>query len=66
MLVKRVKSGWVCYIYFRVCTKGEIKNNKVAKQIINNLISFNIFVSNKIGENTKNTKDNKPKVIYKE
>ena len=34
--------------------------------MINNLNSFKIEVSNSIGENTKNTKDNSPKVIYKE
>ena len=34
--------------------------------MMNNLNSFNIEVSNSIGENTKNTKDNKPKVIYSE
>ena len=33
---------------------------------MNSLISFNIEVSNSTGENTKNTNDNNPKVIYKE
>ena len=34
--------------------------------MINNLFSFKIVLSNKIGENTKNTNDNKPIVIYNE
>ena len=34
--------------------------------MINNLFSFKIELSNKIGEKTKNTNDNKPIVIYNE
>ena len=34
--------------------------------MINNLFSFKKELSNKIGEKTKNTNDNKPIVIYKE
>ena len=34
--------------------------------MINNLFSFKKELSNKIGEKTKNTNDNKPIVIYNE
>ena len=49
-----------------LATGGVNTNSKVAKYIMNSLISFSIEVSNNIGENTKNTNDNNPIVIYNE